>query len=429
MNAIAPGSEFHYWIARGEQNLRSTMQTPSKFAQLSVLTLAFALSQAFRTVPSITVNGIADELHAGPAALALFGGVFHWRFALLQVPVGLALDIFGVRRTVIVLSGFAVLGGAICTLTPDVNWLFLGQILIGIGCAPAFMAAIVFTSRHWPAGRFAAISGFVLAIGSGGMLLSATPLAWFIERWSWRSGFAILTAMSILTLFACALVLEKSAAKPSRRLTAEILAGFYGLRFVLFGRRPIALLAIGFVSYGAVITIRGLWIVPMFVERYGLTLIAAGNIALLVSVAMIVGPAVAGHFDPGDKARPAAITAIAVLMTATTGALALFDGHSVWLDAALCIFLGFISGFFILVYAEARSSYPAELTGRGLTALNMSFFLGAAVAQSLSGVIAAAAQRAGWNAIDAVLFFLTAVLLVGTICFSTLIRPAKPRSA
>ena len=81
---------------------------------------------------------------------------------------------------------------------------------------------------------------------------------------------------------------------------------------------------------------------------------------------------------------------------------------------------------FHLIYAEARSSYPPELTGRGLTALNMSFFLGAAVAQSLSGVIAAVAQQAGWNAIDAVLLFLTTSLLAGTVCFFTLIRAAKP---
>jgi hypothetical protein len=87
--------------------------------------------------------------------------------------------------------------------------------------------------------------------------------------------------------------------------------------------------------------------------------------------------------------------------------------------------LGFLSGSFILAYTEARSSYPPELTGRGLTALNMSFFLGAAVAQSLSGVIAAGAQQMGWNAIDAVLLFLSAALLAGTICFFALIRTAK----
>jgi len=402
------------------------MKSPPKLVQLSVLTLAFALSQAFRTIPSITVNGIAEELQAGPAALALFGGMFHWSFALMQVPVGLVLDIFGVRRAVIALSGFVILGGAICTFAPDMNSLFLGQILIGMGCSPAFMAAIVFTSKHWPVARFAGISGLVLAIGSGGMLLSATPLAWVIDRWSWRSAFAVLTILSIFTLLASALILEKSAVQRTRNLASEIWGGFYGLRFVLFGRRPIALLAIGFVSYGAVITIRGLWIVPMFVERYGVSLLSAGNVALFFSIAMIIGPAVGGYLDPGDKARPAAITMMALAIAASICALAIFDGFSLWLDAILCITIGFLSGFFILVYAEARSSYPPELTGRGLTALNMSFFLGAAVAQSLSGIIAVGAQQVGWNAIDAVLLFLAAALLAGTVCFITLIRAAKP---
>jgi len=402
------------------------MKSQPKLVQLSVLTLAFALSQAFRTIPSITVNGIAEELQAGPAALALFGGMFHWSFALMQVPVGLVLDIFGVRRAVIALSGFVILGGAICTFAPDMNSLFLGQILIGIGCSPAFMAAIVFTSKHWPVARFAGISGLVLAIGSGGMLLSATPLAWVIDRWSWRSAFAVLTILSIFTLLASALILEKSAVQRTRNLASEIWGGFYGLRFVLFGRRPIALLAIGFVSYGAVITIRGLWIVPMFVERYGVSLLSAGNVALFFSIAMIIGPAVGGYLDPGDKARPAAITMMALAIAASICALAIFDGFSLWLDAILCITIGFLSGFFILVYAEARSSYPPELTGRGLTALNMSFFLGAAVAQSLSGIIAVGAQQVGWNATDAVLLFLAAALLAGTVCFFTLIRAAKP---
>jgi len=402
------------------------MKSPPKLVQLSVLTLAFALSQAFRTIPSITVNGIAEELQAGPAALALFGGMFHWSFALMQVPVGLVLDIFGVRRAVIALSGFVILGGAICTFAPDMNSLFLGQVLIGIGCSPAFMAAIVSTWRHWPVARFAGISGLVLALGSGGMLLSATPLAWVIDRWSWRSAFAVLTILSIFTLLASALILEKSAVQRTRNLASEIWGGFYGLRFVLFGRRPIALLAIGFASYGAVITIRGLWIVPMFVERYGVSLLSAGNVALFFSIAMIIGPAVGGYLDPGDKARPAAITMMALAIAASICALAIFDGFSLWLDAILCITIGFLSGFFILVYAEARSSYPPELTGRGLTALNMSFFLGAAVAQSLSGIIAVGAQQVGWNATDAVLLFLAAALLAGTVCFFTLIRAAKP---
>ena len=297
------------------------------------------------------------------------------------------------------------------------NALFLGQLLIGAGCAPAFMAAIVFTSQHWPVARFAAISGLVLAIGSGGMLLSATPLAWVIDRWSWRTAFAVLTIMSIFTLLASTLILE--------RPQCSARAGSHpksGLRSTGFGSScsdaaPLHYSPLASSVTAPIITIRGLWIVPMFVERIGLNLLPAGNVALLFSISMILGPAIMGHFDPGDKARPAVITMIALAIAATIGGLAVFDGFSLWLDVTLCTVLGFLSGSFILIYAEARSSYPPELTGRGLTALNMSFFLGAAVAQSLSGVIAAGAQQAGWNAINAVLFFLATALLAGTVCF------------
>jgi hypothetical protein len=52
-----------------------------KTFQLALLTIAFALSNAFRTIPSITASGIAAELHAGPTGFALFGGAFHWGFA------------------------------------------------------------------------------------------------------------------------------------------------------------------------------------------------------------------------------------------------------------------------------------------------------------------------------------------------------------
>src|SRR5262249_25183286 len=197
------------------------MTNPTKIVQLSVLTFAVAISQAFRTVPAITVNGIAEEMDAGPAALALFGGIFHWSFALMQIPGGLSLDIFGVRQTMVAFSGAAILGGGICCVVPNIKWLLVGETLLGMCCAQALLAAIVFTSKHWPAARFAGISGLVLAISNSGMILSATPLAWFVDRWSWRSGFVVLTIMSLVTLLASAMVLEKTVVNHSRSLAKE----------------------------------------------------------------------------------------------------------------------------------------------------------------------------------------------------------------
>jgi len=397
--------------------------------QLALLTIAFALSNAFRTIPSITASGIAAELHAGPTGLALFGGAFHWGFALMQIPVGIALDIFGPRRTVITMSWAAVAGGLICAFAPNVTVLCLGQAVVGFGCAPAFMAGLVFIARHWPPRAFANISGIVLAAGGAGMLVTATPLAWLVEQWSWRAGFLVLAALVGLTTLGCSAVLEKSGRTHTGHLLSAVRDAFAGLGPVLTGRRALALTSLGLVCYGTAIAIRGLWLVPMFVERHGLSLIAAGNIALIVSVAMIVAPALAGRIDPGEKGRAPVIAVMSFGFAATVGVLAFTGGLPLWVNVVVILLFGILSGYVVLAYAEVRSSYPPELTGRGLTAFNMVLFVGAALAQSLSGAIGSAAEAVGFNAIDAVLLFLAASLTLGTIGFAWLIAGTKPWSA
>ena len=400
----------------------------SKTFQLALLTFAFALSNAFRTVPTIAASGVAADLQAGPTGLALFGGAFHWGFALMQIPVGIALDMFGPRRTVITLSWAAVAGGIICTLAPNMTVLFLGQALVGIGCAPALMAAMVFTSQHWPVRSFAGISGVVLAAGSGGMLLTGTPLAWLIAETSWRIGFAVLAGLTAATTLVAIAVLERSERAHSGHLLTALGAALRGLRLVLTGRRAWALLSLALVSYGAAITIRGLWLVPMFVDRHGLSLIAAGNVALAVSVAMIVAPALIGRVDPRESRRPPVITGMAFALAASIAALAFTGTLPLAVDVTLCLVFGFFSAYFVLAYAEVRGSYPPELTGRGLTAFNMGMFVGAALAQSLSGPIGSAAQAFGFDAINAVLLFLAVTLALGTAGFAWLIRGTKPWS-
>lgn len=397
--------------------------------QLALLTVAFALSNAFRTIPSITASGIAAELHAGPTGLALFGGAFHWGFALMQIPVGIALDIFGPRRTVITLSWAAVAGGLMCAFAPNVTVLCLGQAVVGFGCAPAFMAGLVFIARHWPPRAFAGISGIVLAAGGAGMLMTATPLAWLVEQYSWRAGFIVLAALVGLTTLACMLVLESSERTHAGRLVSAVRSAFAGLGPVLTGRRALALMSLGLVCYGTAIAIRGLWLVPMFVERHSLSLIAAGNVALAVSLAMIVAPALAGRIDPGERRRAPVIAVMSFAFAATVGALAFTRTLPFWVDLGLILLFGILSGYVVLAYAEVRSSYPPELTGRGLTAFNMVLFVGAALAQTLSGAIGSAAEAMGFNAIDAVLLFLAASLTLGTIGFAWLIAGTKPWSS
>ena len=90
----------------------------------------------------------------------------------------------------------------------------------------------------------------------------------------------------------------------------------------------------------------------------------------------------------------------------------------------LMVVTGLLSGYSILQYADVRSSYPAELTGRALSLYTMAMFLGVAFMQSLTGAVAAWAASAGLELYRAVLLTIAAWLSLASLAFRLL--PVSP---
>ncbi|RYF29878.1 MAG: MFS transporter, partial [Comamonadaceae bacterium] len=169
---------------------------------LMTLTTAFALSQSFRTVAAIMATQLQHDFALTAQQLGLFAGAFHFAFGALQLFMGIGIDLQGVKRTVLFAWPLAIAGAVVSAMSQHFAVLVVGQILIGVGCAPAFLVCTVFIARHFPPERFAPISGLVLGIGSIGMLLTGTPLAWVIDHSSWRTGFLALAGASVLSWLA-----------------------------------------------------------------------------------------------------------------------------------------------------------------------------------------------------------------------------------
>ena len=77
-----------------------------------MLTAAFALSHAFRTVVTFVAHVPALGPGAWQRSIGLVGAAFHITFGVMQLPMGVALDLDGPRRVVAVVFPAAV-GGAI----------------------------------------------------------------------------------------------------------------------------------------------------------------------------------------------------------------------------------------------------------------------------------------------------------------------------
>src|SRR5215217_2410158 len=102
---------------------------------LLVLISGFALSQAFRTAASIMAPSLAQDFHLSPQQLGLFAAAFHFSFAGLQLFMGMAIDVYGPRRTIVTVFPLAIVGSLVTAFAHSYPLLLVGQVLTGIGCA------------------------------------------------------------------------------------------------------------------------------------------------------------------------------------------------------------------------------------------------------------------------------------------------------
>lgn len=391
------------------------------WAMLAALISIFALSFAFRTAVAVAAGSLAVEFDVSARELAAVAAAFHVAFALAQPAVGIALNRYGPRLTVIMAFVLSVIGSLVFATADRLGTLVVGQALIGVGCSPALLAAMVFINRHYPADRFAAISGIVMAFGGIGMLMTGTPLAWVVQTWGWRAGFvalAIIAAMSWLAVFFC---VEAEAARPPTNQTPGAALRGYGL--ILSQPYTAGILCLAATSYAAFLALRGLWLGPLLTQRYGLSLVEVGNVASAISLAGLLGPLVFGRIDPGGAQRRAVIIGCSAGYVAMFTMLAVGSGMAV--DITLVIITGVFGGYIVLQYADVRSAYPAELTGRALSMFTMAMFVGVAVIQWLSGVAATLAAGYGVDPLRAALLAIGAWLALGTLAFWRLPWPSR----
>jgi MFS family permease len=395
---------------------------------LLALASGHMLSTLLRTIPAISLDLMAADFGTSSQALASLTSIYHFAFAASQIPVGAAMDRFGVRPVSLSLLVGTIVGAMASGFATGPESFLFGQFLLGVATSGMLMCPMTLAAKQMSAARFGLWSGVILSIGNIGMLLSSSPLAWVVEHLGWRAGFWISAGLGfVVALAVFALVPKQPAAhadtsSPLSQM-AEVLR--LGLSRALRG-----LIALSLVSLAASLVLRGLWGGPWLMQVKGLSRVAAGNELGVFTIALIVGPLCIGIFDRKFGHRRAVLAAthflaaaFLVLMAAGAPHFPVSDLFGVAVmpsqyDAILFVLIGFAVSAQPLLYGMTRQLVDAQNTGKALSAINLAFFLGAALMQSTTGLVAAL------YGLPAVLLFMAAVLMVGTSLFLIYTSPA-----
>lgn len=391
---------------------------------LVVLLSGFALSQAFRTVTAIMAPDLQASFGLDARALGAFAGLFGISFGLAQLLMGIGLDVYGLRPTVLVAQAFAIAGAVLSAMAPAYGWLMLGQLMIGMGCSPAFLACAIFIARHLPSDRFAFYSGLSLGSGGLGLLFTGTPLAWVVDCWGWRSGFWLLAALTVLSWLLIFMLVHEPArdTEPASEASGWASA-FAGFARLLTLPHTWGIIVLGLSCYAAFLSMRGLWLGPLLIDRYGFSLVDSGNVAVALSFISLFTPGVFGRMDPGPRRRRRWIANASLLMASLFVLVALVRSPAI--NVVLIVLMGLLSGYSVLQYADVRSSYAPELTGRALSLFTMALFLGVAVMQWFTGVVGSWAQALQVEPYLAIMLTIAVWLAAASFAFRWL--PSSPR--
>ena len=355
-----------------------------RYAPFIALVASLGVSQWVRTLPALAADGLAAEFALTPAALGIATGVYHAGFALGQVPCGVALDRYGVRRTVLGLVSVAVAGIAASAAAPTGPLFAASQLVTGFGSSGGLMCSLRWAAHALPAEKFGAASGYILAAGSFGLLASGTPSAWAIEALGWRGTYGMAALFAVLVLALAFLLIPRQPTAPSSR---SVLGEAAEVARLVVAKPLLPCVVLAFVGYAAFIVTRGLWAGPWLTDRRGLSLVAAGDALLVISLAMAAGPALWGFLDPRIGARATSVGGSHVL----GGLLLLWvagGGGGVVADIiALTLFMALLASH-VLIFAMVRLRVEEAILGKAMSAVNFAFFAGAAVLQPLSGIAA-----------------------------------------
>ena len=400
-------------------------------APIVVLACGHMLSNLIRTLPAVSIDLIAADLQINAASVGSLAGAYYFAFAAGQIPLGVALDRFNVRTVSIALLLATMIGCAFAALARTPLEFCLGQILLGFSTSGMLLCPITYAARRLPSAKFGLWTGIILSLGNSGMIFSASPLAWLVDNYGWRGGFWLSGAISASIAVAVFTIVQRDASRPqaTRGIADETIGVFrLGLSREL---RGVVILA--FFSTAIFMIMRGVWGGPWLMDIKGQSRIQAGQILLVFTLALIVGPLLIGILDRRLGHRRMLViathilTALMLMMLAAGspgGPLSTALGVSrlgVGVDTILLAAIGLFNSSQPLLYAMTRQAVPSHDTGKALSAVNLSFFFGTAVLQAAIGLVVA-----HWS-LPAALTTLACALLFGVAAFTLLTRSPRQR--
>ncbi len=125
-------------------------------------------------------------------------GAYSWTYAMCQLPVGVVLDRFGIRRIGRASTFIWSVASFAAAISPGLGGLFAARLLLGVGEAPTFPANAKAIGKWFPLGERGFATSIFDAAAKFASAIGVPVIGIVLIRIGWRWSFALTGLVSLL---------------------------------------------------------------------------------------------------------------------------------------------------------------------------------------------------------------------------------------
>jgi len=394
-----------------------------------ILLMAYMIVVFQRVSLNAVSSDLQEEFNLTASGFALIASIFPYAYMLMQIPIGIAVDHVGQRKTAAAGVFLIAIGCIWFGFAGNVIMLFMGRLLVGIGSSTVFLSLLKVQVNWFYTRQFASIYGGTQAVSNMGGILAQTPLILLVGAIGWRATYEIIAVVCLIISLTIYLFVRD---KPSDMglPSIESLEGredvqvsnnsiWVPIKKVL--KNPALYPAIiSYASiYGSFIALTGVWGIKYFMESsYEMSKVTAGNYTISATLGMALGSLIAGGLSDYMKKRK-----IFMVLSSLIGTIAWALIFFIKIPEGIPLYIVTFMIGCSCVYALVAITYTKEISdinfsGTAVSITNFGAILGTAVLPIIIGIIYDASHYLStdliWNRCIGLLFTVNFIGFIAT---------------
>lgn len=342
---------------------------------------------------------LTDPYNLSPEQIGLFSSAFYWAYVAAQLPAGILLDKFGIKKVMMISTFIFSLAVFIATQATSQEYLVIYRILAGLGGGFAFLSALKSIAIWLPSRLFPMFTGATQMLMYTAGTLTGLPLVILSNHYSIQTIMAGILIVSII-LFVCTIIFIKSE-EPHNQKDTDVLADAHSEPadvLVVLKNKQIWLNGLFcFTIYGTTALFADLWSFR-FLTLEGYSEHYAGAASSMIFIGIAVFSPLWGFIATIFNKEKSLLVWASVFGIFIVTAIVYFHINPI-LMCVLCVLWGGMQAVHVLNFTILRTQVSPVYIATGLAMVNLFIPLSGAILQPFVGFAVAKLESFGFSEI------------------------------